>query len=255
MISISNEKKWKFLSFALIGILGSGALATQAYAVSPTDTIIAILNDLKTKIINTNDKVNANLDATMSSRASQTSLNALQGSVDSLQTDVSGIKGKTDGLPSDPASDSNVDTRASQISLDNLQADVDALGVAVDDLPSGEGVMKAISLSKTFSPADGSFVRYTIIPQVSGKAYSGWISGEMQPGENVAAIQCLHHGRGNSLFSDSTGGILTPNFGFACEELTLFTLDSADGSDKGNAFYSLVIQYEESIDLTTQDGP
>ena len=76
-----SEKKWKYLSFALMGILGSGVLATQAYAVSPTDTIIAILNELKPLVINTNNKVNTNLDATISSRATPADVNAAKNAI------------------------------------------------------------------------------------------------------------------------------------------------------------------------------
>ena len=76
-----SEKKWKYLSFALIGILGSGVLATQAYAASPTDIIIAILNELKPLVINTNNKVNTNLDATVSSRATPADITAAKNAI------------------------------------------------------------------------------------------------------------------------------------------------------------------------------
>ena len=67
MSAISNEKKWKYLSFALMGILGTGVFATQAFGTSPS------LTDAMNKLLG-------------------------------LDTKITAIKAKTDSLPANPAS-------------------------------------------------------------------------------------------------------------------------------------------------------
>jgi len=51
------------------GYFGNGCFCDPAFATPPIDTILATLLDLKNKITNTNDKVNANLDKPVGSRA------------------------------------------------------------------------------------------------------------------------------------------------------------------------------------------
>jgi hypothetical protein len=66
-----SEKKWKYLSFALMGIIASGILAPTALAASPT------LTDIFSKLVGLDSKATA-------------------------------IQAKTNNLPSDPASQSAV---------------------------------------------------------------------------------------------------------------------------------------------------
>src|SRR5207247_8619554 len=89
MSSISNEKKWKYLSFALMGILGTGLLSTQAYGANPT------LTDIMNKLLRVDTKVTA-------------------------------IQAKTDNLPADPASNTNVNTRATPTDITNAQAAINS---------------------------------------------------------------------------------------------------------------------------------
>jgi len=59
-----SQKKWKYLSFGLIIVIGSGILVPSAFAASPT------LNDIMSKLLG-------------------------------LDTKVTAIKAKTDNLPAD----------------------------------------------------------------------------------------------------------------------------------------------------------
>jgi len=83
--------------------------------------------------------VNTNLNATVSSRASQTSLDTVD---DFLDTEIAAIKAKTDNLPSDPADASdiassftNVNTKLDTID-DFLDTEVAAIKAKTDNLPS-----------------------------------------------------------------------------------------------------------------------
>ena len=113
-----NDNKWKYLSFALMAIIAiptvSNIVAPQAFAAA-TDSILIIVTDIQSKVNNTtfglqaiknainalSTSTNTNLDAKVSTRATQTS-------VDNLQTTANKIKFQTDKLPSDPASQSAV---------------------------------------------------------------------------------------------------------------------------------------------------
>lgn len=82
---IGSDKRWKYLSFALIGVLTSWAIITvipQANAATK-EIHQQILDLLNTK--------------------------ASQASVTALDTKVTAIKDKTDNLPSDPADQSEID--------------------------------------------------------------------------------------------------------------------------------------------------
>jgi len=267
-----SERKWKYLSFALMGILGTGIFATQAYAATnPLDTIIALVTDVK-------NKVNLNLDAKVSTRASQASLDALQGSVsgldlsnldaavstratqdsvDAMQTDVTGIMAQTDGLPADPASDTNVNTRASQTSLDNLQTTANAIKAKTDTISPSSGGMKSVRTSlfggSSIDPADAATAFKDILPAVAGKTYSGWITGEGRANGNNAFLSCSHSGTGHSLLILFGTDQKNINEGFACDRLQLVVFDPhSDPADSPGAEFFLVTQYTETTDVTDQ---
>lgn len=80
-------------------------------------------------------RVNSNLDATVSSRASQTSLDTVD---DFLDTEIAAIKAKTDNLPSDPADASDISTAFATLNTkidtidDFLDTEIAAILAAVD---------------------------------------------------------------------------------------------------------------------------
>lgn len=47
-----SEKKWKYLSVALMGILATGFLFPQAFAAATTDSILAVVKDIQAKVNN-----------------------------------------------------------------------------------------------------------------------------------------------------------------------------------------------------------
>ena len=73
-----QKNKWKYASIGLAAILALVITTPTAMALSPTlADVMAKLTGVDTKVTNINTKVNTNLDASVSSRASQTSVNAL----------------------------------------------------------------------------------------------------------------------------------------------------------------------------------
>ena len=93
---------------------GISTVAPQAFAVNDLhQTILNIINAIKTAVDN-------NLDAKISTRASQTS-------VDNLKTTADAIKAKTDNLSTDPASNSHIDTALSSLSVSITQSQFQTL--------------------------------------------------------------------------------------------------------------------------------
>lgn len=71
------------------------------------------------------------IDAAMSSRASQSSVDAIDSVADATALAVADVKAKTDSLPDDPASETTVSSRASQSSVDAIDSVADAIALAV----------------------------------------------------------------------------------------------------------------------------
>ncbi|MGI0049499.1 MAG: hypothetical protein ACREAW_08155 [Nitrososphaera sp.] len=86
-----SEKKWKYLSFALIGILAVGS--TISFLPQASAHITSNVNHMLEHIYNF----------------------------------VDGIEAKTNNLPADPASNTVVNTRASQTSVDAVKAKTDSM--------------------------------------------------------------------------------------------------------------------------------
>lgn len=78
MANSHYESKWKYLSIALMGILATGFLVPQAFAHVTSDMrhniqdLVNFLTGLDAKISAIKAKTDTNLDATVSSRATQT---------------------------------------------------------------------------------------------------------------------------------------------------------------------------------------
>lgn len=92
-----SEKRWKYVSIGLMAILALGFSFPQAFAHVTSNMqhgmehAIALLTDIQTKVTGIKSTVDTNLDAKVSSRATQTSVNSLQSDVDALQSAVAGI--------------------------------------------------------------------------------------------------------------------------------------------------------------------
>jgi hypothetical protein len=96
--------------------------------------------------------INANLDATVSSRATQTSLDTLDDYVD---TEVAAIKAKTDNLPSDPADQSAVEAA--------ITAATGTTATKVDELHKFRGLSSGNpwTVTETSEDAGGVTVNFT----------------------------------------------------------------------------------------------
>ena len=101
-IAISNEnnsKRWKYLSFALIGILAAGSMVSF-----------------------------------VPQQASAHITTSVQHMLEHIYSFVDGIEAKTNNLPADPASNTVVNTRASQTSVNNLQTTANGIGTKVTNI-------------------------------------------------------------------------------------------------------------------------
>jgi hypothetical protein len=103
-IAISNANKWKYLSFALIGILAAGST-------------VSFVPQQASAHITTN----------------------VQHMLEHIYAFVDGIEAKTNNLPADPASNTVVNTRASQTSVNTLQTTANAIKAKTDGLSTGGG--------------------------------------------------------------------------------------------------------------------
>jgi hypothetical protein len=82
--SINSQKKWKYLSFALMGILATGIFSTQAFGASPTLTdIFNKLTGVDAKVTGIKASTDANLDAKVSTRATPADVTAAQSAINS----------------------------------------------------------------------------------------------------------------------------------------------------------------------------
>lgn len=109
--STHNSNNWKRLSFCLMGLIVMGFIIPQA-----SGEAAATLTDVFGKIIKIEEIAGA-------------------------------IKGKTDNLPSDPASGSMVNTRASQSSVNNLQNTVNAVKARTDLIPRNPATAAIVNAS------------------------------------------------------------------------------------------------------------
>ena len=99
----NNSKRWKYLSFALIGILAAGST-------------VSFVPQQASAHITTN----------------------VQHMLEHIYTFVDGIEAKTNNLPADPASNTVVNTRASQTSVDNLQTTANTINTKLPADPASQ---------------------------------------------------------------------------------------------------------------------
>ena len=136
---ISN-RKWKYLSFALMGTILMGVIMQQANAASDIAQLTQqILNIVKNSVYG-NESIKNAVDA----KASQASVDTANSKLDTLQTDLNGLD--TSNL------DVAVSTRASQITADAIKA-------KTDNLP--QGVVKNTARDSQFGPVvDLAYTRW-----------------------------------------------------------------------------------------------
>ena len=105
-----NDNKWKYLSFALMAIIAvpavSNVIAPEAFA-AVTDSILTIVKDIQSKVNSSVFGLQA-IKTAVDTKASQTSVNT-------LQTGVSAINAKTNNLPANPASTTDVTSAVTDI--------------------------------------------------------------------------------------------------------------------------------------------
>ena len=110
LVKMNSINKWKYLSFILMGIIAIPVItaisAPHAFAVA-TNSVLGIVQNIQDTLL------------------------------PAIQTTDNAIKAKTDNLPSDPASNTQVNTRATQTSVDNLQTTANAIKAKTDNLPDG----------------------------------------------------------------------------------------------------------------------
>jgi len=84
------------------------------------------------------DAIKAKTDNLPADPASETNVDANETKIDTLQADATAIKAKTDNLPADPADESNIiaEIDANETKIDALQTDLTAVKAKTDNLPA-----------------------------------------------------------------------------------------------------------------------
>ena len=157
----SVNRTWKYLSFALIGILAAGGVSTAMPQASAH--------------ITTN----------------------VQHMLEHIYSFVDGIEAKTNNLPADPASNTVVDTRASQTSVNNLQTTATAIKTNTDTitpLKTHRGIIGLNDASYGSAPLFDILGRSNTWSNDQSEAivYHGHISFNVfQGGSGTATVGCL----------------------------------------------------------------
>ena len=95
--SYVKKNGWMYLSVGLMAILALGFSFPQAYAHVTSDMkhgvehVIALLTDIQTKVTGIKSTVDTNLDAKVSSRATQSSVDGINTKVTNIETIVGGL--------------------------------------------------------------------------------------------------------------------------------------------------------------------
>ena len=231
-----NDNKWKYLSFVLMAIIAiptvSNIVAPQAFAAA-TDSILTIVTDIQSKVNNTTFGLQAIKNAI---NTLQTSANngATQTSVNTLQTTANAINAKTDNLPSDPASSTDVSNARFQIEN------------SIADAVSQIGPTKAVVIDYEVNPPDGSNVPKVAIALETDRTYSGTISFKVSGGSgNEVRILCLNPSSGVVGFDQIVG--LGDSFtrDFICEALVFSNIDPTNDVNAPPISVKGIVQYVE----------
>jgi hypothetical protein len=168
-----SHNTWKYLSIALMAVLAVGFSFPQAFAhVTSSLThnfghVLDAVNAIKSDIGAIKAKTN-NLPTDPASN-SVVNTRSSQTSVDDLQSKVDTITSQTDKIPVDPATEASVNTRSSQESVDNLQFSIDAIATDVQDV-LGKVDTDQMFLRWQFSGTFQSSTRAVVLKE---DAYSG----------------------------------------------------------------------------------
>lgn len=209
-----SKRKWKYLSFALMGTILVGVTMQQANAATDISQLPQqILNIVKSSVYG-NEAIKNQVDT----KASQTSVDTANSKLDSLQTDLNTID--TSNL------DVAVSTRASQITADAIKA-------KTDNLPSKFSAPRSFAVNTSIDPADGDTAVVVLTPSESNTIFSGtaFISYKTT-GKSDILLKCnpsLSLGDFLGLMSGPTVGSF--NVPFACQTLYIQVTDVKDGTE------------------------
>jgi len=159
-----------------------------------------------------------NINATISSRASQTSLDTVD---DLLDTEVAAIKAKTDNLPSDPADASDIASSHASLStkldtiddlidteIGTLQTDVTAIKAKTDNLPVAVKKNTALSNFEFYMvDTDGAAVTGLTVAaerSIDGGAFAACANSATEVGSGVYKIDLAA--------ADLNGSVITLKF-------------------------------------------
>ena len=130
--SYVKKNGWMYLSVGLMAILALGFSFPQAYAHVTSDMkhgvehVIALLTDIQTKVTGIKSTVDTNLDAKVSSRATQTSVDGINTKVTNIETIVggrgSGDAALLEAIKCNSAIRSKVDLSGCDLSLATLNS-------------------------------------------------------------------------------------------------------------------------------------
>ena len=218
--SSHERNRWKYLSFALIGILAAGgtlASVPQASAHMTTNVqhmlehIYSFVDGIEAKTNNLPADPASN--TVVNTRASQTSLDNLKSTLEQTETDIVGaVSTRADGTNYTPARAENLDnldetisSRASQSSVDANKVLLDSIDLNVNNMGGTLGTIEdAVS-----SVESGKVVR--VVHQFDDGAdglYTGTITFSRVAGEGGYLVErmfvCGMSGRDN-LADDSIG--------------------------------------------------
>ncbi|HKZ62546.1 MAG TPA: hypothetical protein VJZ68_09065 [Nitrososphaera sp.] len=240
-----SKNIWKYSTFGLLAVLAIGFSFPQASA-HVTNSTMHMLQE----IYNFVDGIEAKTNNLPSDPASETSVNtrASQTSVGNLQSTADAIMAKTDTIPSDPATNTAISSAQSSI---NSNTDAES-----DEIQENVGLTKSYADAGVINAPDGTTVAETVFLFGPGKTSSGHISGivNLHSGETFSAFCRVGEpadSRSVELFGADATGSYELNQDFSCHALILASTDTSDGNDALGVEYWITAQYVE----TTNVGP
>lgn len=229
-----SKNKWKYSTIGLLAILAVGFTFPNVFAAAP-DNVLNVVKDIQAKI---------NSDVF--------GLEVIKTAVDSKasQSDVAAIKDKTQNLPSDPASQSEIDSQ-----LEGIQSDTDDIQSQLANLPADTNAAKAIVIKTTMNPPDGGVEALDIIPAEEGKFFYGHIVGSASfffDDKTAGSFSCGNTPITAFELSDDLydQNIRHVDKDFACSSLTVIAHDVSDGTDGGPGELWANVVYYETSDVT-----
>jgi hypothetical protein len=244
---------WKHLSIGLMAMLAVGFSFPQAFAHITTSLshnvghLLEVLNAIRTDV----GAIKAKTDNLPTDPASNTLVNtrSSQASVDDLQADVDAVKAQTDNIPTDPADQSLIDAQ-----LAGIQSDTDDIQTSIADLELGAAEPKTINVDLELSVADGAGISFVILPFKAGVSYSGVLSANLvvNPGNRVS-VDCFSTDgiiilKSHENLAGSTE-IVAMSDVFACNQMRVSIFDLDDGVDASRSFFRATTQYVENSDI------